>query len=288
VISLLLSIFFSTILLVFFKFFEKYKVDNVQAIVFNYITAATTGFIASGTYPEPGKWINEGWISYAAFIGLLFFSLFIVLAVSSQKAGITITSLANKMSLVIPVIAAILLYNESVTWQKITGIILAVAGIILTSIKSNKTTKAEWLVYLLPFLIFLGSGLSDTLINMVNQNFTLLAADYFTAVLFTTSALFGMVFLLIMLLTGKSVFQFKNLFWGIALGIPNYFSIHFLFLALKESPWESSVVFPVNNMGIVILSAVFGLLFYKEKFTIINWIGLLISLGAIAIISFGA
>ncbi|MFZ5553892.1 MAG: EamA family transporter [Bacteroidota bacterium] len=287
-IFLFLSIFFSTILLVYFKFFEKYRVNLLQAIVFNYITASVTGFLMSGITPEPQKWLASPWFFYAALIGLIFIVLFFILGVSSQKAGITITSVANKMSLVIPVTIAFILYNEPVTAYKIAGIALALAGIWFTSQKSGASLLTDKRSLLLPLLIFAGSGISDALINHVNKNFSLMVTpEYFTAVLFTSSAFFGIIFLSFDLLNRKNKLQLKNILWGIALGVPNYFSIHFLFLALKESPWDSSVVYPLNNMGIVVLSALFGIAIYKERFSIVNWIGILISIAAIAIISFG-
>jgi len=39
-------------------------------------------------------------------------------------------------------------------------------------------------------------------------------------------------------------------------------------------------------MGIVALSAIAALLIFKEKFSKTNWLGILLSLGAIALIAF--
>jgi multidrug transporter EmrE-like cation transporter len=69
------------------------------------------------------------------------------------------------------------------------------------------------------------------------------------------------------------------------LGVPNYFSIHFLLLAFQESSWDSSVLIPVNNIGIVVTSAAVGLIFYRERYSLLNWIGLGMSIAAIALIA---
>lgn len=71
------------------------------------------------------------------------------------------------------------------------------------------------------------------------------------------------------------------------IGIPNYFSIWCLVHFLQESPWQTSASIPVNNMGIVLFSAVVAWILFKERLTKINWLGILLSLVAIYLIAFG-
>ncbi|HAA00857.1 MAG TPA: hypothetical protein DCD96_04365, partial [Flavobacteriales bacterium] len=60
-----------------------------------------------------------------------------------------------------------------------------------------------------------------------------------------------------------------------------------LFLALSESGMNSSTVIPVNNIGIVVASALAGLLLFKERYSLLNKVGLMLSIAAILMISFG-
>lgn len=285
-IYLLLSITFSTLLLIIFKFFDRYKIDNLQAIVFNYITAATTGFLFTSDFTALNNFYAQPWFAFALLIGTIFISLFVVIAQSSQKVGLTITSVANKMSLVIPVTAAVFLYNDPFSLLKALALVIAILGVIFTSIKPERK-KTNLSLLLFPLIIFIGSGTSDTLIKYVEEYYlTGVSAELFTAVLFASSAITGILILIIKVLAGKTKLNLKNVGGGILLGIPNYFSIHFLFLAISQSGLASSDLFAINNMGIVIASAVCGILFFKEKLSAINFIGLIISLGAIAILYF--
>ena len=84
----------------------------------------------------------------------------------------------------------------------------------------------------------------------------------------------------------KIQFQAKNILWGITLGVPNYLTLHFFIRSLQSPSLESSQVFPVVNMGIIILSAVSGIIFFKEKLTPLNWTGIAIAIIAISFISF--
>jgi uncharacterized membrane protein len=71
---------------------------------------------------------------------------------------------------------------------------------------------------------------------------------------------------------------------GILLGIPNFGSIYFLFRAIGNPHLTSSSVFPLNNMGVVLLTAIFGIVFFKEILSQKNWVGVLVSVAAILVI----
>jgi multidrug transporter EmrE-like cation transporter len=87
--------------------------------------------------------------------------------------------------------------------------------------------------------------------------------------------------------TKQLQFAWKHLIAGVVIGIPNYFSIWCLVRFLKNSRWESSASFPVNNMGIVLFSSVVAWLLFKERLSKINWLGVALSLLAISLIAFG-
>jgi uncharacterized membrane protein len=95
------------------------------------------------------------------------------------------------------------------------------------------------------------------------------------------------VLLVIQYATGRLRFAFKHLLAGVLIGVPNYFSIWCLVKFLKISPWQSSASIPVNNMGIVLFSSLVAWLLFKERLSIINWIGILFSILAIYLIAFG-
>ncbi|MEC8884395.1 MAG: GRP family sugar transporter, partial [Bacteroidota bacterium] len=83
----------------------------------------------------------------------------------------------------------------------------------------------------------------------------------------------------------KQHLAFKNIIGGIALGIPNYYSIYFLVQALRHPTLESSTVFTLNNVGIVMVATLIGILFFKEKLSPKNWIGIAIAVVSIILIA---
>jgi drug/metabolite transporter (DMT)-like permease len=285
-ISLLLAIVFFALILVLFKLFEKYNVDNLQAIVINYAVAGGIGYFAFEEQLSFTEIIELNWMPYAAVIGTLFIIVFNLLAFSTQKIGFAISSIANKMSVILPVIASIYLYNDSSNWLKIFGIGLAILGLVLSSIKKKSISfnpKYSWII----IAIFLGQGVSDIIFNYVQQKFLAIhEAPLLMAIIFLTAFVIGTCYLMLQLSLKKTKLAPKNILWGIAMGVPNYLTVYYFFKALESDMLESSQLYPILNMGIIIASALIGFFIFREKLSALNWIGVFISLIAIGAIGF--
>lgn len=276
-----------------FKVCGKYQINLFQAIVFNYITCVITGSIVNGSFPVNAEVMHAPWFIWACVMGVLFVSIFNVIGLTAQKISVAVASVANKLSLIIPVILSVYLYGETVQGWKLCGVLLALVAVIFTcyQTKSQETdtpgATKKW-QYFLPFILFIGSGLLDALINHVQK--TYVTDENKNAYLisgFLSAATIGSVILLFQFISGRQKFALKNLLAGIIIGIPNYFSIWCLVRFLKDSPWQSSASIPVNNMGIVLFSSVVAWLLFREKLSKLNWGGIALSLLAIYLIAFG-
>lgn len=286
-IDLLLGIFFFNLILILFKLFEKFNVDNLQAIIVNYIVATSLGFATSET-PHPfNKTVSSDWLWYAIVIGFLFIVVFNLLASSTQKIGIAISTVANKMSVIIPVIFAFVVFHDQISFLKIMGLILALIGVYFTTTNGKKLNfdkKYLWLI----LVIFFGQGIADSIFNYA-QKFHVESTDakIFIATMFFAACITGIFMLIAKIINGKSKFQFKSIGWGILLGIPNFLTVFYFFNALESEVLQASQVYPILNMGVIVLSALTGYLLFKENLKTINWIGIFVSILAIAAITFG-
>lgn len=284
---LILSIVsFSSMMLVF-KLIGRFKADTFQSIVFNYFTAALLGYSMMETEMTLAEVTHSEWFSNAIVVGASFITLFYIIALTAQKVGVSVSAVANKMSVIIPVVFAFFLYGDQVTFIKISGILLALAGVFMASKKDEKL-KAEPRFIFLPILLFIGSGLLDTFINYT-EKFYLPDANAslsFIPIVFAVAAIGGGIVLVGKFVARPSAFSFKSIFWGLLLGFFNYASLYFILQALKFGAMESSVVFTINNIGIVILSTVAAWVFFKEKLSKLNVAGIGISVIAILLIAF--
>jgi drug/metabolite transporter (DMT)-like permease len=286
-IDILLTILAFNVLIVFFKLFHKYGVNNLQALIVNYFVAGFCGLYFSNQEFSLSYVLNAPWIFHAIAIGILFILTFSLYATGTQRVGIAITTIANKLSLFVPVGFALILYpNEELTYIKIAGFVLAVIGIYLSSTKGKKLSfdkKYLWLI----ILVFVGQGIADTIFNhaqktVVNEE----DAGLFFMCLLLIAGITGILILLGKSIKQKPKLEFKNLIAGALFGIPNFASLIFFFNALESSGFEASQVFPVVSMGVVVGSAIVGLLLFKEKLSLMNWLGLGFAVISIYVITF--
>jgi drug/metabolite transporter (DMT)-like permease len=272
---------------VIFRIFERFKINVFQGIVYNYITACSVGFLIFGDEWKPGDLDQGTWIPYVFIVGALFISLFVMMGKSSQENGIGITSVTVKMSLAIPVIAAIFLYNESIYLTKVIGIIAALIGVFLITYqkkKSSKKGKRANVLFLI--VLFVGSGLLDSVVNYVEKVAAgELSLALFSAIGFGVAASLGLVFMLIKVLRKDIQLQKRAILGGILLGIPNFFSIYFLMMAIRFSEFSDSVTYALNNTGVVIASFAVGIIAFKESTTPLKILGGVIAIAAILLLT---
>ncbi|MEP6748631.1 MAG: EamA family transporter [Bacteroidota bacterium] len=284
------SIILTSYLTLSFKVTERFKINTLQAIVFNYITCVITGSLFNGHFPVNAEAMQQPWFPWAVAMGAVFISTFNLVGLTTQQLGVSVASVSYKLSLVIPFIFSVYLYHEPFTVLKTLGVVLALIAVYLTvkrgTGQQNEITN-KWMLGL-PVLLFAGSGLLDTMIKYTEQRFLNSGnSNDFLITAFASAAAIGLVLTAVLIVTGKISFQYKAVLAGAAIGIPNYFSIWCLVLVLKKYAGNSSAIIPVNNMGIVVFSAVAAWLMFRERLSFVNWTGIVLSVCAIALIAFG-
>ena len=286
---LILSILCSSIIFVLFKLFPRFGVDTFQAIVFNYFTAFLCGILFFGHEWNPQALVSGNWPIFVLLAAALFISLFILMGISSQKNGVAMTSIAVKMSMAISLILMIVLYNEPVGWLKLTGIALAFIGVFLVSYTGkSESGTAKNQVWMLATL-FIGSGILDFLLNYVQKHhLEHLTPSLYSAFGFGGAGLIGFAILMTQVLRKQASLSVKSVVAGVALGIPNYFSIYLLMESYRSTGWNDSTVLAVINVSIVLVSSVIGFIAFKEHVTVKKIIGLVAAIAAIVVLYFAS
>ena len=288
---LILCVLSSTGIFLVFKYIDRYQIPSFPVIVINYLTAASLGYTLNRQAIDWSGLDGFGWIPVAVTIGILFILMFFVIAISSAKAGISITTVASKMSVVFPITFSLFIDpGDQLTVIKTTGIIAAIIGVLLTVWEPRNIAKTETRKITIPLLLFVGMGVVDSLVKFAQHRFvTNDDRALFSAVLFSVAFLTGMVILPFRKKSHRWFYRKRVWFWGILLGTCNFGSIFFMVSALnfinpKGIGVDSSIIFGANNIGIVTLSVLAGLIIFSEKLRIVNWLG--IGLSMIAILLF--
>lgn len=281
-INLILSIFFSSSLYVIFKYFEKYKINTLQAIITNYIVACACGFLFYKNAVVISNIYEQPWFIGAVILGLMFILIFNLMALTSQKNGLSVASVSGKMSVVIPVVFAVIVYKEQLTVLNCFGILIALFAVYFTSAKEKALTlDKKTLIY--PILLFLGSGIIDTFIKYMQTNYV--SNSEVPLFLSTVFGIAGLAGFIILIIKSNLKIELKNVIGGIILGVPNYFSMAYLIKALQNENLNSSTIFTINNVAIVALTTLFAILFFKEKLSKKNWLGIILAIISILFVS---
>lgn len=286
---LLLTVISSTFIFVLFKLFPLFKINSLSAIVINYLTASIIGFTINSNYSALPRLFNFNWAFFAVFMGILLFANFIMIQYSTQNIGISITTIACKMSVVIPITFSIIYANEQISRYKIIFLLLAILSIFLlvNREKNKQNANRTRLIILLPLFLFIALGISDSLVKLFqNEYMKPENSSLFTSSLFSFSFITSVLVGLTQKKFIKNIFMLKNIIGGFFLGLANYGSLFYLLKALNYSGVDSSVVFGIVNLGIILFSVLIGLFVFAEKMMKVNWVGVGIAIISIIIFIF--
>lgn len=286
-IYLLFSVLTNAAIYLLFKWYETKGVHIFEAIVINYITAFTLGIFMVDDLREATAAALEwpAWSVAGIALGAIFISIFYFMAITAQKVGVSVATIASKMSLALAVILfALTDPNETIGIAKSIAILLAVAGVIFSSLKSEGG-RFQWRSVTWPLLILSGS----TVIDFSIAHFSAFPGTdsqmaLYSCMPFMTAATIGITAIVIKRLRGQHSLRSKEIGAGILLGLINYGSIYFLVKSYHTGIWPKSTVLPLNNLSVVIVGAVASVLLFREKLSGKNYIGILLSAIALSLL----
>ena len=285
-IYLILAIIFSTGVFVAMRLFERFKLDNHQALMWNYVFASITGFVVCERFDTVPQLVAEPWFGLSILTGFWFIFTYLLMTTSTQRSGVTVTSLSSKLSVVLPILAGVIMLGERLNFVATTGIVLALVALVLVVGGRNpqKIRGNGWIVGLLPVFIFFGTGTGDILMKITEQQNTVGNLGFMIAFIYFVALVFGIIIVVWDIARGKSKWQWKSAAGGIMLGVINYFSTYSVYNAMRC--FDNVVLFPIYNIGVVSMTALVGWLLFKEKLTLKNYIGLVIAVIAVILITF--
>lgn len=277
---IVLSIICSVSVGALLKFSKRYSFDIIQVIAVNYILALGLCYI---TFRPDVSVVNSSspWKIYIG-LAILLPSVFLLLASSIKHIGIVKTDIAQRLSLFIPILAAYFIFKENFTTLKLMGLIVGFPAIFLTlSKKQSDTQENKWIF---PVLVLLGFGIIDILFKQIALEKSI---PYTTSlfIVFCGALVLALCFTIYSVFVKKNPIQWKNIVIGAFLGILNFGNILFYLKAHKAFSENPSTVFAAMNLGVIVLGSLVGIVAFKEKVTLKNYIGIVLALGSIVLIT---
>jgi drug/metabolite transporter (DMT)-like permease len=288
-ITILVAIFLNAWIIIILKSYPKYRVTAFNAILVNYFTAGTESFIFASRNGVNINAYHFSWLPWAMLCGTIFISLLLIISKSTIANGLSATSVANKMSVVVPALTSIYLFNEDGSFSTYAAIFLAILAVYLATYQSkssNETVTEKRNSLWMLFVIFIGSGILDTVVNYCQKTVLPEKMDspLFLGCAFFTGGAIAICIATYRLIKKEFHFTWRDLIGGLCLGIPNFFSIYFIMKAIHEAILPSSVLFPIINIGVVLTTTFVGLFFFKEKLAWLNYLGVALSILAILLL----
>lgn len=275
-----ISVACSAVNFVYFKAFERWGIQTFQAVASNYVIC-----VLLGLWLLPGGQqlsLDTAWLPWASLIGAFYIFIFWLIGRSTQKVGVAPTAIAAKLSMVIPVIAAFLLYGDPFTITAFSALLLAAAAIGL-SVKKNTKTQPKNRNWQLPLIIFISAGIADLLLKHTETSFLQSANNaLFLIVLFGAAGIIGWLAILVGWLQKGLKLNLKSLGAGILLGLTNFFSVYGILFALKSL--KASVLFPLNNLAIILISSALAALLFRERLQKRQYWGVLLAVLAMGLL----
>ena len=276
---LTIAVLCSVAVSVLLKILRQRDIDIRQTIVAGYPVAfLLTWFLLkpdiSGMTSLGGAW------AIIIALGVLLPAVFIILGRAIEAVGMVATDAAQRLSLIIPIVAAFLLFGEVLTGIRIFGLLLGflALGALIYHPQHRAINKQAKLTPLWLFGVWAGYGTIDILFKQVAKQ-----GAAFPLTLFVSFGLAGLLLLIYLLIT-RVRWQGNALAAGILLGVLNMGNIYAYIRAhqvLSESP---SIVFTGMNVGVIAVATLIGVGVFKESLNRINILGLLLAICCVAVL----
>ncbi|OEZ00485.1 MULTISPECIES: hypothetical protein [Stenotrophomonas] len=282
---LLFSVVCSVLVSVLLKLAARRGLDVAQMVTWNYLVAA--GLTALVLQP-PLQALQSTHAPWPALLVLAVVlpSLFLILGRAVAVAGIVRTDVAQRLSLLLSLLAAFLFFGQTATPLKLLGLGLGLVAMVGISLRPRGPAVAgeagswRWLL-----AVWVGFALVDVLLKQV----ALSGTPSMAALL----ACFSIAFVLMLAVqlwrhaSGRSRLSLRNAGAGALLGLLNGGNILFYVHAHQALPDSPATVFAGMNIGVVVLGALVGVFAFGEPTTRWNRAGLALAVVAIGFIAWG-
>ncbi|MBM7559983.1 EamA family transporter [Marinitoga litoralis] len=259
--NLILAIICSSLIAIIFKFSNRFNPNIFLVTSSNYFIATLISFILID------KSLFKTNIVFPILLGiptgLLFFLSFLFYQKSIKNNGATLSGAFAKLGILYPVFLSMLIWREIPKPINLSGIFIAILGIIIVYFPI-KGIKVNFDLILLSLF----GGIAE-FTNKIFQKYGIIEQkDIFLFFVFL-SAMFFSIFMV------KS-FTKKDIIIGLLVGIPNLFSSYFLILALNKL--SAPIVFISYSTGSILLITLISYFYFKEKINNNQKIGIIVIL----------
>ena len=273
---LLLTILCSTSIALILKYSDTKKGEPIVLLAGNYLVASIISLLFI-LFTEDVQF-SIYTLFFGLGLGLLFVLSFFAFAKAISYAGTGLATTSSRLSVIIPIVFSIIIFNETPSEFQILGFVFTVITFILFyfSISDGHKTGDGFLKYILLLAVLFGIGINDFSMKIFKSWRPGQEEPFFVFFIFTSAFVYASIYIAF-----KRIKIVKHTaLWGLTLGVPNVFSTIFLLGALTLLP--AILVYPLINVGIIIFTTLLAFFIWKEKLN--RWGILALASGILAIL----
>ncbi len=278
-IYLLLAILSSASMALALRLFRDPAGNRYGIILGNYLTCILLALVLTprGSSVFSG---SDSTVLMGAVTGFFYVSALVGMQTSVHRNGAGLTAAFARLGLVISLLVSVLFFRERPAPLQFVGVALVLAALVLIHAGGESGSKKGFGILLLTLLF---SGGADAMSKVFEQLGNPAENSRFFFWLFVTALLMTAGFAMLEgRRTGKKL-VLRELAAGAVVGIPNYFSSYLLLRSLQSLP--AFLVFPVFSTGTILLTLLAGAVFFKERLTKRQTLGVCLILAALVLLN---
>lgn len=290
-IYLILSILSASIISIAIRFSKNHVKNKVMMFLTNYVVCMICAiFFLTNIDSIPKEELSFP-IWFGIIMGFFYLVTFLFYEFNIRKNGVILSNIFSKLGTIIPVIVTFVFFNEAPKPLKIIGIVLAVIAVVIMNLELKKkpveleedeNKKEDTTInvaYIFLILFFLLSGIADSTTTVFNHMSIPELNGFFLLFVFGSAFMFALILLIIK----HEKISIYDILFGLVIGVPNYFSSFFTLKALETVP--AQIVYPTFCVGTIMIVTLFGVLAFKERLKLKDYIGILIIIAALILLN---
>ena len=273
---LFITVLCSTSIALILKYSDTKKGDPIVLLAGNYLVASIIAFVIL-LFTESKSFSIET-LLFGSVLGLLFIISFFIYAKAISYAGTGLATTSSRLSVIIPIVLSIIIFNEKPQFNHVIGFVFTLITFIFFyySVKGNHKDGDGIMKYLVLIGVFIGIGINDFAMKVFKNWRPLAEEQYFVLFIFSSAFIYSSIYILVK----RIKIEKHTSDWGLVLGVPNVLSTIFLLGALSLLP--AILVYPLMNVGIIVLTTLLAFIIWKEKLN--RWGILALGSGILAIL----
>ena len=277
-IDLCLAIVSSALVSIVMRLSERRVRGTVSMLAVNYfmclfLAATYTG--VENLFPDQPGLVQT--VGLGAINGALYLLGFVLLQISVKKNGVVLSATFMKLGLLVPLVVSVVFFGELPKPAQIVGACIAVAAIILINFEKEDSELGVQAGLLL--LLLLAGGGGDAMSKVFEELGNGALSEQFLLYTF----LFALLFCLALVLHRREKPGKADLFFGLLIGIPNYFSARFLLKSLEHL--AAVIVYPTYSVATIVVVTMAGVCFFRERLKKRQWVAVAAILVALALLN---